>query len=364
MIPLYKPTIYKDTIKNVNDCLKTSWISSKGKFINKFEKAFSKFTKIKHSVSVCNGTVAIHLALLALGIKKDDQVIVPSFTYIATVNPIKYINAIPVFVDSNLNDFQIDLEDVKKKINKKTKALICPHLYGNMTDMKKLKNICDKYKIFLIEDCAEAIGSYYKNKHAGNFGNISTFSFYGNKTISTGEGGMVCTNNKMLAKKIYKLKTQGLKNSNKYYYHDIIGYNYRMTNICAAIGFSQIHRVKDILKKKKKIFLNYQKELRKYDYISILNESKNVQSSFWLIVVLVKNSIIKEKLMKFLELNKIETRPTFFPINEMPMYKINKKIKNANILGNNGICLPSYHDLSKKDQKYIVEKIKIFFNEK
>ena len=157
MIPLYKPTIYRDTIKNVNDCLKTSWISSRGKFINKFEMAFSKFTKIKHSVSVCNGTVAIHLALLALGIKKGDQVIVPSFTYIATVNPIKYINAEPVFVESNLDDFQIDLEDVKKKISKKTKAIICPHLYGNMTDMNELKNICvqiQEQKNMLLETTA------------------------------------------------------------------------------------------------------------------------------------------------------------------------------------------------------------------
>lgn len=364
MIPLYKPTIYKDTIKNVNDCLKTSWISSKGKFINKFEMAFSKFTKIKHSVSVCNGTVAIHLALLALGIKKGDQVIVPSFTYIASVNPIKYINAKPVFVESNLDDFQIDLEDMEKKINKKTKAIICPHLYGNMTDMNKLKNICNKYKIFLIEDCAEAIGSYYKNKHAGNFGSIATFSFYGNKTISTGEGGMVCTNNKTLAKKIFKLKTQGLKNSNKYYFHDIVGYNYRMTNICAAIGFSQIHRLKNILNKKKKLFLDYKSGFKNNKYLSFLNESRNVRSSFWLIVMLVKNSIVREKLIKFLRLNNIETRPTFFPIHEMPMYKIKKKMKKAHILGNNGICLPSYHDLSKKDQTYIIKKIKLFFNEK
>ena len=254
MISLYNPYISKNTLKNVSNCVKQNWISSKGSYVEKFEKSFSKFTKIKYSISVSNGTCAMHIALLSLGIKKNDAVIVPSFTYVATSNPIKYVGAKPVFVDSNQETLQIDVKKIEKKINSKTRAIICPHLYGNMTDMDHLIKLKKKYKLFLIEDCAESFGSYYKKKHSGNFGEVSTFSFYGNKTITTGEGGMVCTNNKKIANLAFKLKTQGVMRNVHPYYHDVIGYNYRMTNICAAIGVSQLEDAKFIKKKKKTNF--------------------------------------------------------------------------------------------------------------
>ena len=207
---LYKPKITSLTKKYVNDCLNSSWISSKGKFIKLFEKSFEKFTKINYCTSVSNGTVGLHLALLALNIKKNDQVIVPTFTYVASVNCIKYVGAKPIFVDSSLETFQINTEELKKIINSNTKAIIVPHLYGNVINLKLLNDLKNKYNFFIIEDCAEAIGSFYKNKHVGNFGDISVFSFFGNKTITTGEGGMVCSNKKNLIKKVEKLKGQGL----------------------------------------------------------------------------------------------------------------------------------------------------------
>ncbi len=363
MIKLYNPLISKKVIQNVNKCLSTNWISSKGPYVEKFEKSFSKFTKIRYSISVCNGTAAIHLALLALDIKRNDEIIVPTFTYIASVNPIRYLNAKPVFVDSDWKNFQINIKDLKKKITHKTKAIICPHLYGNMSDVHLIKKICKQKKIFLIEDCAESLGSYYKKIHSGNFGDIATFSFYGNKTITTGEGGMVCTNNKKISKLIYKLKTQGLTSPKKFYYHDIVGYNYRMTNICAAIGFSQMKIIKSILKKKRKIFLIYKNGFKKINNIFLLGESPNVKSSFWLNVILLKNSRLRDKLMNFLKKENIETRPTFGEVHKMPMYNINKRYKNSKLLSERGICLPSYPHLKSKDQKKIIFKIRKFINE-
>jgi len=262
-VPLYKPFLGIDEKKNVNKCLKDNWISSSGEFLNKFEKYFSKYTKIKNCTTTSNGTVALHLALKILNIKENDEVIVPAFTYIASVNCISYVNAKPVFCDSDLITGQIDIKDVETKITNKTKAIIIPHLYGNVVNMSKILEIKRKYKLFIIEDCAEALGSFYKKKHVGNFGDISTFSFFGSKTITTGEGGMLCTNKYNYYLKAKKLKGQGLStNKNKmYYWHDEIGYNYRMTNICAALGLAQIKKINKILKKKIELNKNYKKYL-------------------------------------------------------------------------------------------------------
>ena len=363
MIPLYKPYISKKLIRNVNNCIRSTWISSKGPYIKKFEKSISKFTGIKYSISVTNGTCAMHLALLSLGIKDKDEVIVPSFTYIGTVNPIIYVGAKPIFIDTNLNTLQIDINDIEKKISSKTKAIICPHIYGNMAEMQKIINIKKKYKIYLIEDCAESLGSYYKKKHSGNFGDISTFSFYGNKTISTGEGGMVCTNNHKLARLVFKLKTQGLKSNQKLYYHDIIGYNYRMTNVCAAIGLSQINQIKKILKRKKEIYNKYLEGFKKNLNLQVFGESKNVKSSYWLVVIILKKNNFREKLIQYLKKNRIETRPTFSPIHKMPMYNKKLNTKNADHLGKNGICLPSFPQIKNNQIKHIIKTINHFFNE-
>ena len=233
--PVYQPSIGKKEKQNVLECLESTWISSKGKFISQFENSFSEFIGVKHSVAVCNGTVALHVALLALGIGEGDEVIVPSFTYIASVNAIKYTAAKPVFIDSDFKTWQLDPTKIEENISGKTKAILVVHLYGQPCEMDTISAIAKKHNLFIIEDCAEAFGSLYNGKHVGTFGDISTFSFFGNKTITTGEGGMVVTNNSSLYEKSVHLKGQGLA-KNREYYHDIIGYNYRMTNICAAIG--------------------------------------------------------------------------------------------------------------------------------
>ena len=351
---LYEPLLGNDEKKFVQDCLKSNWISSKGKYISKFEKQFSKFINIKYSLSVSNGTAALHLALLALHLKKSDEIIVPTFTYISPVNAIKYIDSKVKFLDSNLDTWQIDIDQLEKNISKKTKAIVVPHLYGQMCNLQKLKRICKNKKIYLIEDCAEAFGCYYKEKHLGTFGDISTFSFFGSKTITTGEGGMVCTNNKQFAERIYKLKMVGVV-KNRYYWHDIIGYNYRMTNICAAIGLGQLKIAKNILKKKINVFNNYKYFLRNIN-IKMNKELPHTKSSFWLINIFVNSKKTRDGLAKYLKKNKIETRNTFNPVHKMPMYKNltrGKIFSNANILSDTGLSLPSGPSLKKEEIKNI-----------
>ena len=356
---LYEPITGRDEKKFVNDCLNSNWISSKGKYIKKFEKRFSNFIKIKYSITVSNGTAALHLALLALNIKKRDEVIVPTFTYISPVNAIKYIGAKVKFIDSKLKTWQIDETKLEKMITKKTRAVIVPHLYGQVSEIKKISKIYRKKKIFLIEDCAEAFGCYYGKKHLGIFGDISTFSFFGSKTITTGEGGMVVTNNKKLADKIFKLKMVGVV-KNRYYWHDIIGYNYRMTNICAAIGLGQLKKAKNILIKKRKVFKNYYSFLRNAN-LQISKEIENTKSSYWLINIFLANKKIRDGLAKYLKKNKIETRNTFNLVHKMPMYfkKSQKNLfSNAQILSNTGLSLPSGPNLSKLEIRKISSLVK------
>jgi perosamine synthetase len=342
-IPLFEPFIGREEKKNVIDCIDSNWISSKGKYIKKFETQFGRLIKTKYSITVNNGTAALHLALLALGVKKQHEVIVPTFTYIAPVNAIRYINAKVKFVDSKINTSQIDEELITKLITKKTKAIIVPHLYGQIAEIEKIKKICQKNKIFLIEDSAEAFGCYYKKKHVGTIGDIGTFSFFGSKTITTGEGGMVVTNNKKLAEKIFKLKTVGVVQKKNNYWHDIIGYNYRMTNLCASIGLAQLNKTDLILKKKREVFNFYDKYLNKIN-VRLNEEIDDSVSSFWQITAFFNSKLIRNKVRNLLEKNNIETRTTFPPVHTMPMYynKSNrKKFPIANILYDTGICLPS-----------------------
>lgn len=357
-IPLYLPQIGTSEKKNVVSCLDDKWISSKGKFIKLFENEFKKFTKIKYCTSVVNGTAALHLCLLALDIKKNDEIIVPTFTYIASVNCIAYVGAKPVFVDSDFSTMQISIESLEKKITKKTKAIIVPHLYGYSCELSQLLKLKEKYKIFLIEDCAEALGSFYQRKHLGCFGDICAFSFFGSKTISTGEGGMVCSNNKFLIKRVDKYKGQGLiiTNKRKYYWHDVIGYNYRMTNICAAIGYAQIKKIRKILKKKKYIYNFYKKNLNT-THINFPAEVPALNNCYWLIVIFFRSNKIKQIVDKMLNKNNIETRPTFYPIHTMSMYKTQERFRNATKLNKLGLCLPSYPDLNSKQLKKICELI-------
>jgi perosamine synthetase len=354
--PVYQPSLTGNEKKYVLECLDSTWISSKGKFINQFEKSFADYIGVTHATSVCNGTVALHLAMLALGIGPDDEVIVPTLTYIASVNSIVYTGATPVFVDSIEDTWQMDPADVIQKITPKTKAVLAVHLYGHACDMEALSKICKEHDLFLIEDCAEAIGTKYKGKHVGTFGDISTFSFFGNKTMTTGEGGMVVTNDQTLYDRANHFKGQGLA-MHRQYWHDVVGYNFRMTNICASIGLAQLEQVDQFIARKREIADYYQKGLANSKY-KFHQETENVFHTFWMCSILVDSPDKREPLRNHLAAAGIETRPLFYPVHTMPMYAQRfQKHQVAEKLGWLGINLPSYPGLSNSDLDFIIKTI-------
>lgn len=363
-IPVYEPHLIGNEKKYVLDCLDSSWISSKGKYVTQFEEEFSRFTKIKYSVTASNGTTALHLALLALGITEGDEVIVPTFTYVASVNAVKYVGATPVFVDSDALNWQMDIKDIEKRITKQTKAVIAVHIYGNVLDLKALKALCDKYELFLIEDCAEAIGSYYDNIHVGNFGDIAAFSFYGNKTITTGEGGMVCTNSLDLSEKVKLYRGQGVSNTVEYW-HEVIGYNYRMTNICAAIGMAQLEVIQEILNRKQQIIESYKNQLEGLPVYFAKEEALTTNSN-WMVSVMVENEYTRDKLRAYLKDCSIETRPFFIPIHCMDMYQTDDYINDFSVAKNiskKGFNLPSSPKLSDESIHYVCNMIRNYYEQ-
>lgn len=360
-IPVYQPYLNGNEKSYINECIDTNWISSKGKFVQEFEQNFAKYIGSKYATTVCNGTVALHLALLALGIEPKDEIIVPTFTYIASVNAITYLGAKPVFVDSDLKTWQISADDIVGKITNKTKAIMAVHLYGYPCDMVKITAIAKAHNLFVIEDCSESLGSKLNGQHLGTFGDISTFSFFGNKTITTGEGGMVATNNKTLYEVSSKLKNQGLAGGVRQYWHDIVGYNYRMTNICAAIGKAQLERIGDILEKKKTIADWYLHNLNKLPF-DFLPQHDSVENSYWMFTALVKSPFSRDDLMNFLANYGIETRPTFYPAHQMPMYfEKNYHFHVAEEIGQRGINFPSYPSIKEEELRYVTDTIHSFF---
>lgn len=358
-IPIYQPSLTGNEKVYVEDCLKSTWISSKGRYISDFEEKFAAYTGIRHAASVCNGTVALHLALVALGIGEGDEVIVPTLTYIASVNAIAYTGATPIFVDSLENTWQMDPEDVKQKITANTRAIMVVHLYGHPCDMDLLVGIAKEKSLFIIEDCAEAFGSLYKGRHVGCFGDIATYSFFGNKTITTGEGGMVVTNDETLHDRVVHFKGQGLA-KHRQYWHDVIGYNYRMTNICAAVGLAQLERADDLLAQKREIAQWYSEELKNVP-VEFHQEIGDIRHSYWMCSILVDEPVKRDSLRDVLEREGVETRPLFFPVHTMPMYA--QKFQRhpvAENLGWRGINLPSWPGLEKNQISVISNVIKKF----
>lgn len=363
MIPVYKPFLGKQEKKYVLDAVESTWISSKGKFLERFEKEFPEYLGAKYGVATCNGTVSLHLALLVLGIGPGDEVIVPTFTYIASVNAIVYTGAKPVFVDSNPDYWNIEPTKIEGKITPKTKAIMAVHLYGHPCDMDPILKIAKKHKLAVIEDAAESHGAEYKGKKVGSIGDIGSFSFFGNKVITTGEGGIVVTNNKKLAEKCAHLKGQGVSKT-KTYWHDVVGFNYRMTNIEAAIGLAQLEKISKTLKLKRKIAREYTKRLKNIHQVKCQGEEKWAKNIFWMYSILVPPTK-RNKLMEFLKKNDIETRPFFYPAHVMPPYKQKKgAYPVAEYLGASGVNLPSFPELTLKEIKLITSKIEDFFKNK
>lgn len=359
-IPVYQPSLMGNEKKYVNDCLDSNWISSKGKYVQEFEKKFAEYNQVKYATTVSNGTVALHLAMVALGIGQDDEVIVPTLTYIASVNAIAYTGATPVFVDSDKDTWQINPEDVRRKITPKTKAIMVVHLYGHPCDMDAIMAIANEHNLFVIEDCAEAFGSKYKDQYVGTFGHISTFSFFGNKTITTGEGGMVVTNDQTLYQRCVHFKGQGLA-EHRQYWHDVIGYNYRMTNICAAIGLAQLEQADDFIAKKRQIAEWYKDGLKDLPLV-VHQESAGCLHTYWMVNIVLDDDRQRDSLREHLANAGIETRPMFYPVHTMPMYS--QKFQRhpvAEDLGWRGINIPSWPGLTKDDVEFILNKIRSYY---
>jgi perosamine synthetase len=360
MIPVYQPYLGGREKEYVNQCLDSTWISSKGEFISRFEKDFASYIGAVHATSVSNGTVALHLALESLGLGAGDEVIVPTLTYVASVNTIIQTGATPVYVDSLMSTWQIDPEDIRRKLTVRTKAIMAVHLYGLPCDMNALRAICDEHKLFLIEDCAEAFGTYYQDQHVGTFGEIATFSFFGNKTITTGEGGMVVAQNKELIEKAYHLKNQGVSLSQEYW-HDVVGFNYRMTNICAAIGLAQLEQADEILAKKRHIAQWYQEGLAHLP-LMMHQEMEHTRHSYWMCSIVLDEADKRQPLRDHLKREGIETRPLFHPAHTLPHCKQHGDFPQAMELSRRGINLPSSPMLTQEQVGTICESIRHFYH--
>jgi len=352
MIYLNPPIISKKEYKYVKKALNSGYIAPVGEWIDKFEKKIKKITSSSYALATINATSAIHLALRVIGIKKRDKVITSTFTFIGGVNPIFYEKARAVFVDID-NYWQIDLNLLEKAIKKeKPKAMIIPHIYGQMAKIDDIQYLAKKYKIFLIEDAAEALGSTYNKKHSGTFGDIGIFSFNGNKIVTTSNGGIFITNNEDFYKKAKFLANQA-KEDAPFYLHTDIGYNYRLSNILAAIGVAQLEKLKKRVKKKREIFKLYQKYLD----VEFMPEIENSKGNRWLSTILVNNP---QKIIKALKKHNIEARFLFKPMHTQPIFKNSKAYLNGNSerIFKQGLALPSGVNLTKKDIKKISKIIK------
>jgi perosamine synthetase len=362
VIPVAKPFLTDDETKNVLAALRTGWISSKGKFISRFEDKFSQYCDVKYAVSTSNGTAALHLALTALGIGAGDEVIVPTLTFIATANSVTYTGAKPVFVDSRRDYWCIDPDKISERVTRRTKAIIPVHLYGHPCDMDAISDVAREHKLLVVEDASEAHGAEFRSRKIGSFGDVSCFSFYGNKTITTGEGGMCLTNSRSLARRLRILRDHGM-NPSKPYWHDVIGFNYRMTNLQAAIGLAQTKKL-DILRAKKRHLASlYNLLLANTPRITLPPEMPWALNTYWMYSILVKgkSSSHRDNLIRHLAKSGIETRPFFYPVHTLPPYrKVAERLPVAEDLGRRGISLPNYVGLKLSEVKTICKAVREF----
>jgi len=313
---------------------------------------------VKHGVSCSNGTLALHLALMALGIKPGDEVIVPTLTFVASGNAVVYCGAKPVFVDCDKRTWNIDTNKIEEKTTKKTKAIMPVHLYGHACDMDKIKDIAKKYKLFVIEDAAEAHGAEYRGEKVGGIGDVGCFSFYGNKILTTGEGGMCITNNKKLADRMRFLKDHAMDYS-KRYWHPEVGYNYRMTNVQAAIGLAQLEKIDKTIKIKRDNAKLYNSLLKDVAGVTLPVEEGYAKNVYWMYSIILDKpyALTRNELMAQLTKNNIESRPFFYPMHTMPSHKTKQKLPVSEYLSKHGINLPSSVKLKRGDIKRICDVI-------
>jgi perosamine synthetase len=360
-IPVAAPALTGNEKKYVLDCLESTWISSNGKYIERFESAFAEFCGVEHALSCCNGTVALHLALLALGVGPGDEVIVPTLTFVASANAVSYCGARPVFVDSDAETWNMDTNLIEQAITPHTKGIMVVHLYGHPTDMDPVVALARERGLFIIEDAAEAHGAEYKGKRVGAIGDIATFSFYGNKIITTGEGGMVTTNDANLAARVRQLKGQGQDPARRYWF-PMMGYNYRMTNVEAAIGLGQIEKIDWHTARRREIAGWYRKYLGESKQFTLSPEASWARNAYWIICVVLKESFpqSRDEVMASLTKAGIETRPFFYPMHTLPMYSeasATQSFPIAESLASRGFNVPSSAVLKEEEVAFVCGKL-------
>lgn len=362
-VPVNEPLLTQNAKKYVNQCLDTNWISSAGEFITKFEEKFCSFNKMKYGVANSSGTASLHLAMLSLEIGKGDEVILPAQTMISTAAAVMYVGARPVLVDSEIDTYNMDTNKIESKITKKTKAILMVDLFGHPVDYKPILKIAKNYNLFTIDDAAQAHGAKYNDKNVGSMTDISCFSFYANKIITTGEGGMMLTNNKKIFENA-KLYRDMYHNKNQRFFHDKIGYNYRMTNLQAAIGLAQLEKIEKFIKIKKMMAKRYIKNLKNVKGIKLPIEKDYAKSVYWMFTILINEKdfgINRNQLMNELRKNKIDTRTTFISLNKQPPIKKwykNQKYPVSEHVEKTGMYLPSGLAITNKQIDYVSECIK------
>lgn len=353
-IPVAETVLGGNEKKYVMDCLDTGWISGSGKYVDDFEREFAAFCGVEHAVSVVNGTAGLHVALLALGVVPGDEVIVPDLTYVASANAVTYCGAKPVLADVDPATWTLDPQDVTRKISPATKAILPVHLYGHPADIDPILELASAHNLYVIEDAAEAHGAEYKGRRVGGLGDVGVFSFFGNKIITTGEGGMITTNDKALADKIRLLKGQGMDPARRYWF-PIVGYNYRMTNIQAAIGLAQLERIEWFVERKREVAALYDEALRSLPLLTS-RESVWAKSVYWLYSICLPEEFDRDRIMaRLLEMG-IETRPFFHPMHHLPPYHQpdgDATLPISTNLAARGINLPSSALLTGEDITYV-----------
>jgi len=363
-IPVCEPLLRGKEKDYLLDCLKTNWISSQGKYLEKFSQKFANFCGVKYGVLTTSGTTALHLALSALNIKQGDEVIIPTFTMIATAFAVLYTGAKPVLVDSEPETGNIDVSKIKEKITPKTKAIIPVHIYGHPCDMDPIMKLAKKYKLWVIEDAAEAHGAKYKNKMAGGIGHLGCFSFYANKIITMGEGGAVVTNNQKIAQRLNLLHDLA-HSPEKRFSHIEIGYNYRLTNLQAAIGLAQLEKAREYIEARRRNAQLYNYYLKGIKGLRLPVEKKWAKNVYWMYGILLEKSfpVNRDELMNILAKEGIGTRAFFVPMHKQPIFKKidlvgKEKFPVADYWGEHGLYLPSGSGLTTSQIKYICQKIK------
>lgn len=381
LIPLSVPNLKGRELEYVAHAVETEWVSTGGPYVNEFEEKIASYSKVKGAVSCQNGTSGLHVALQVCGVTRDDEVIVPTLTFIAAVNPVKYLGAEPIFMDCDESlcmDAEKLLEFCRyecsfingKLINNKTKkhikAIIVVHVFGNMANMENIMHISAKYNLKVIEDSTEAIGTFYtegqyKNKYAGTIGTMGVYSFNGNKIITTGGGGMIISNDEELLKKAKHLTTQA-KSDELYYIHNEIGYNYRMTNLQAALGLAQLEQIESFIETKKENYLLYKEKIHEIEGLSILEFNNCIRSNFWFYALYIGDEypLNRDETIRYLFTKQVQVRPIWGLINEQKPYKGNRtyKIEKAKKYLEHVVNIPCSSNLSKDDVLYVIDCLK------